>query len=216
MSYIITAKGKEISETDVVKILQGGGIGVFPTDTLYGVVCSAFSEQATEKIYELKGRQHNKPYIILLPNADALSLFDIQLPSREKQILQVFWPGPVSIIVPCVGDKFTYLHRGVKSLAFRVPNDKKVLSVLKQAGPIVAPSANPEGVEPAKTIQEAREYFDEKVDFYWDKGMLQGAPSTLIKLQKDAILLKREGVMSASDMQKKLLETNIHISLLSE
>jgi L-threonylcarbamoyladenylate synthase len=71
--------------------------------------------------------------------------------------------------------------------------------LLKKAGPLVAPSANPEGMEPAKTIKEAKEYFGERVDFYINGGKLLSPPSTLIEIKNKKIFIKRKGAVKIKE-----------------
>jgi L-threonylcarbamoyladenylate synthase len=85
-----------------------------------------------------------------------------------------------------------YLHRGTNSLSFRLVKDKLILNILKISGPLIAPSANWEGYEPAKNIKEAKRYFGNKV-FYLDRGNLISKPSTLIDLREKKIKILREG-----------------------
>ena len=98
-----------------------------------------------------------------------------------------FGPGKTSIILPCPDEKFHYLHRGSNFLAFRLPADAPLRQFIYRTGPLVAPSANLEGLPPATTIEEAQNYFGDKVDFYIDGGKMEGSPSKLIK--KKAIKL---------------------------
>jgi len=92
---------------------------------------------------------------------------------------------------PHSGNNLYYLHRGTNSLAFRLPKDKLILNILKISGPIIAPSANWEGYEPAKNIREAKRYFGNKV-FYLDRGDLISKPSSLIDLREKKIKILRE------------------------
>lgn len=181
-------------DQDVVKLLKSGTVGVIPTDTLYGLVSSALNEETVERIHKIKDRSANKPFIILISSLEDLKLFDIQLDEKIKKFLNQLWPNPISVVLPVPEDKFTYLHRGTKSLAFRIPQTSELLSLLKETGPIVAPSANPEGEPPAQTIEEAKNYFGDLVDFYLDGGKLSSSPSTLIKIEDNKIITLREGV----------------------
>ena len=90
------------------------------------------------------------------------------------------------------GNNLYYLHRGTNSLAFRLPKNKLILNILKISGPLIAPSANWEGYEPAKNIKEAKKYFGNKV-FYLDRGDLISKPSSLIDLRAKKIKILREG-----------------------
>lgn len=153
-----------------------------PTDTLYGLVGSAFNENTVARIYKLRKRNLRKPMIILIGSLADLKLFNLRIPRGTKKILREIWPGKVSVILPCPAKKFSYLHRGKNSLAFRLPQKAGLIKILKATGPLVAPSANFEGEPPAKTIKEAKRYFGNKVDFYLDGGKINFAPSTLIEI----------------------------------
>lgn len=182
----------------LIEKIQNGKVGVIPTDTLYGLVGSAFNKQAVERIYQIKDRSEDKPFIILISSLEDLKLFKIQVSDQTKKFLEKNWPNPVSVILECPHKDFTYLHRGTKSLAFRIPNYSKLLQLLQKTGPLVAPSANPEGKPPAQAVKEARDYFGNKVDFYLDGGKLTDQPSTLIKIQNNKVILLREGVFRLS------------------
>jgi len=181
------------SYKEAAKILRSGGVGVLPTDTIYGLVGSAFSKKTVEKIYQLKGRDHSKPFIILLSGVEDLSRFDISPDDFTQGKLAEFWPGSVSVVLPCPLDEYEYLHRGEKTLAFRVPDSQGLRDFLKETGPLVAPSVNPQGEEPAKNAEEARKYFSKEADFYIDGGELQSEPSTLVRIQDRAITVLRQG-----------------------
>ncbi len=181
--------------SNIISILKNSGVGILPTDTLYGIVGSAFSEKAVERIYTLKGRDEDKPLIILINSIGDLGRFGVEIDQETEEILQKYWPGKVSVILPCLDPRFEYLHRGKGSLAFRLPVDKKLISILKETGPLVAPSANPQGLVPAKTIAEAKEYFGDKVDFYEDGGILKSLPSTLIGIKDGQITVLRKGAL---------------------
>jgi len=155
-----------------------------PTDTLYGLVGRALDKKAVERIYKLKGRNKNKPFIILISSLKDLKLFKVKHSHILKNVgmLKKIWPGKISVILPCLSKKFVYLHRGKKSLAFRLPNKKSIISILKKTGPLIAPSANPESKKPAYTITQARRYFGDKADFYVNVGCRKIKPSTLVFL----------------------------------
>lgn len=177
----------------VVNLLQKGGIGVIPTDTIYGIVGSALKPEVVEKIYELRKRNKSKPMIILISSLEDLSKFKVEVSAQQEEVLKKAWPNPVSIILPCPKEKFAYLHRGTNTLAFRWPKDEWLVKLLSKSGPLVAPSANTEGYPPAQTIEESQNYFEEKVDFYINGGQMEAAPSTLIKLEDGGVKILRQG-----------------------
>jgi L-threonylcarbamoyladenylate synthase len=193
MIWFIFRSDLEMDSDDVVSSLGGGGIGVLPTDTLYGLVGSALSLDTIQRIYGIKGRQTFKPFIVLIADVADLEKFGVSLDEKLEGVLASVWPGPVSVILHC-GEGFEYLHRGTGGIAFRLPNRDDLRRLLRKVGPLVAPSANTEGGEPAKTIAEAKNYFGDKVDFYVDDGELLGEPSTLAMWAEGKLQIIRQGV----------------------
>lgn len=157
---------------NIIKILKNGGVGVMPTDTIYGLVGSAFRKKAVARIYKIKKRNKKKKLIILISSINDLKKFGIQpsLIRANRRILEKVWPGKVSVIL--------------SGIAFRLPAKKSLIEIIKKTGPLVAPSANPEGLKPAENVSQAKKYFSDKVDFYLSGGTLKGKPSTLIKIDK--------------------------------
>jgi L-threonylcarbamoyladenylate synthase len=178
--------------TNAGELIAGGGIGVLPTDTLYGLVGSALSPDAVERIYQLKQRSSSKPLIVLVSEIDQLEQFGIILTEGLRSTIAKYWPGPYSIILDTLDDQFDYLHRGTGSIAFRIPDKEELLNLLNATGPIVAPSANVEGERPAETISAAKKYFGTDVDFYVDGGMLTGKPSTIIQINDEGVSTIRD------------------------
>jgi L-threonylcarbamoyladenylate synthase len=186
---------KKKSDSKVVEILKNGGVGIIPTDTIYGIVASALLPSAVEKIAKIKGRSSSKGYIVLISSIADLNLFGINLSTEAIEFLNRFWPGKVSVEFFSDVPKYKYLRNTESTNAFRFPDNQKLLSILKQTGPLVAPSANLEGQPPAKNIEEAKKYFGDKVDFYEDGGELNSLPSTLVRLKGDKIEVLREGAV---------------------
>lgn len=167
-----------------IKLLKIGKIGVMPTDTIYGIVGSALNPQTVEKIYALRKREKDKPFIILISSLNDLKKFDVTLTKEQRNFLKKIWPNPVSVVLPT----------GTKSLAFRMPKDDKLLALLRAVGPLVAPSANIAGATPAQTIDQAKQYFGDSV-FYVDGGEITSKPSALIEFSDTGVKILRPGLM---------------------
>jgi L-threonylcarbamoyladenylate synthase len=135
---------------DFIQKLKDGGVGVMPTDTIYGLVASAFSEKACERVKEIKGRSADKGFITLVSSIDDLEKFDVSVSEKAKIFMQKFWPGKVSISLVLNNREFDYLATKDGTIAFRFPGKKNLIDILKQTGPLIAPSANPQGLPPAK------------------------------------------------------------------
>lgn len=176
-----------MQETDLSKAIPtivGGDIAVIPTDTIYGIVAQATNPSAVQKIYDVKQRNPSKPFIILISSLDDLKLFEIPLSKTVNDLLDTYWPGPVSIILDCPNPQFEYLHRGTDALAFRLPQNEKIRQLIKVTGPLVAPSANPEGLPTATNISEAKAYFDGRITCYIE-GDVNTNPSKIIRITGD-------------------------------
>jgi L-threonylcarbamoyladenylate synthase len=192
----------KIKDKNAIKIvaeyLVDEKIGVLPTDTIYGIVCSAFDIKNVEKLYFIRKRDKDKPMIILISDIKDLELFGIKINDEMKNEIMKFWPGKVSIIFELDNKNssnikaFRYLHRDKNSLAFRLPKKLWLRNLLKIVGPIVAPSANISNKLPAKNIKEAKKYFGDNVDFYLDAGDLISKPSKLIKIENGEIITLRK------------------------
>lgn len=177
----------------LIKLLSSGQVGVMPTDTIYGIVGLALNPKVVEKIYKLRKRSKDKPMIILISSLDDLNKFNIRLTKPQKDFLENNWPNPVSVVLPCNSEEFNYLHRGKNTLAFRMPKDEKLLKLLEETGPLVAPSANIEGGKPAENIEEAKKYFGNNVEFYLEGGIINNTPSTLVDFTVDEPSILRQG-----------------------
>jgi len=186
---------------DSIKILKAGGIGILPTDTIYGIVGSALQSETIARIYFWRKRDYKKPPITLVASVSDVKKFGVLINAATEKMLARVWPGKVSVILPISPrqkqalKKFEYLHRGTKTLAFRIPKAAWLRKLLQETGPLIAPSANFEGEPPALTIRAAKKYFGENVDFYADAGRLVSKPSTLIKIERGKVTVLREGAV---------------------
>lgn len=167
------------------KIIHNGGVAVIQTDTLYGLVADARNEKSINRIYKIKKRDPSKPFIVLVADITQIKSFGVDISEGLEKVLSKYWPGKVSIILPVNSDLVNtyYLHRGTECLAFRIPAHDGLRALLVDVGPLVAPSANIEGNEPAKNIQQAIDYFGENVDYYMEgEDLTHAKPSTIVKI----------------------------------
>ena len=174
-------------EKKLLQLLESRGIAVVPTDTLYGILASALSGEAVEKVYEIKKRDPRKPCLVLIADISEIKRFGIELSMQEENIAKQYWASsrPTTIAFECRREEFKFLHRGTNSIAFRLPKENNLVDFLKESGPLIAPSANPEGMPPAKNIRQAKDYFGSDIPLYIDGGTLEGKASRLIKLNKE-------------------------------
>lgn len=168
----------------ITQVLADGGIAVVRTDTIYGIIARASKKRAVEKVYEVKHRDPSKQCIILIPGSGSVR-------EHSATIAKYSAPDqpPTSVVVP-VTDEHEWLLRGGDSLAYRVVRDEFLKQVVQAVGPVIAPSANPEGLPPARTIEEAKAYFGDQVDVYIDGGEVPEdvQPSRIIQVDTSGVV----------------------------
>lgn len=181
----------KLDSPELQQLITSGGVGVMPTDTVYGLVVSAKLPEAVSRLYELKDRR-GKPGTILAASTD--QLVELGMKRRYLVAVEQFWPGAVSVVVPC--PELQYLHLGRNSLAVRIPDDPMLTELLAKTGPLQTSSANLTGQPTVDSIEEAKMVFGGKVDFYVNGGNLSNRlPSTIIRIDDDAVTVIRQGIV---------------------
>lgn len=171
-----------VNDPEIARFLQAGGVGVVRTDTLYGLVGRADDEAAVRRIYAIKGRDDDKSPIVLIDSVD--QLYDSLLTEHHSYANEA-WPGPVSIIMPSTLAP-SWIRRGNDSVAYRLPAVESLRTLIRQTGPLIAPSANPQGMQPARNLTEARYYFGDTIDFYVEGGTVEDMiPSRIVRFEAD-------------------------------
>lgn len=173
----------------LAQALIQGAVGVLPTDTLYGLVCRAGDESAVRRLYGLKHRSA-KPGTVIA--ATAAQLIALGIDRHRVDQAGDYWPGPVSVELK---NHLDYLTQGTGRNAYRViTGPSQLLNMLSNTGPLLTSSANLPGQPAATTVDEARAYFGESVDFYVDGGDLSGSlPSTLVVFEAGQPVVVRPG-----------------------
>jgi len=163
---------------------------------VYGLVARAADTEAVQRLYDLKHRE-GKPGTLIAATIEQFA--SLGLKPRNMKAVADYWPGAVSIIIPC-GPELQYLHQGKFGLAVRIPDHPELLKLLEQTGPLLTSSANHPGEPTANTVTEAKKYFGNEVDFYVNGGdMSNHQPSTVIRIVDDAIEILREGAVKIQE-----------------
>ena len=166
----------------------------FPTDTVFGVGALIDDLEAIDKIYELKHRDYSKPLAILASSIDDIIPYVKEVTEDVKEIMNKYWPGALTIIFnknENVSDKIT---AGFKTIAFRIPNCKISLDILKQTGPLATTSVNISGNTPLNDYQEINKYFGDNIDFIVSENVSSSnISSTIIDVTSNKIKIIRQG-----------------------
>ena len=157
--------------TAAARIIRDGGLVAVPTETVYGLAGCGLNEDAVLQIYEVKGRPAVKPLSLMVPDAEALERYGVDVPEQAKLLASRFWPGPLTVVVKARGEIPPIVLAGGKTVGLRCPDHPLTLRLLRECAlPLAAPSANPSGEESPKTAQQVLDYFDVIIDCVFDGG----------------------------------------------
>jgi L-threonylcarbamoyladenylate synthase len=187
-----------------LEIIKTGGVVAFPTDTVYGIGVSAFLGDAIERIFQIKGRSHLKAIPILISRIEDLDLVTTELNSTAKKIINTFWPGALTIVLP----KLPSLPENISptnTIGIRIPDDNLTRELLRRSGPLAATSANLSGMPSAMTALEVLDQLGGKIDLILDGGPSKGGQaSTVVDLTTEQLHILREGPISLNDLNQSL------------
>lgn len=177
VDYNYSMSNREVPRSIQLAIaaLKQGGLVVLRTDTIYGIVARANDLLAVKKVFTAKKRQPHKQCIILVTKS-LLSGANTPPTSYGPMIQDVSRQSsrPTSVIVPASNEPAWLLNNvpGAtdQTVAYRLVTQPQLVSIIDAVGPIIAPSANPEGQPPASNVQQAKAYFGGLVDYYLDGG----------------------------------------------
>ncbi len=202
-------KEKQINRA--AEIIRGGGVVVYPTDTSYGLAVDATNADAVKRLYELKGRNFNKPTHVIFPSFTELERI-VSLEPAARKIIQKLFPGPVTVVVPLRKNSGSWkqLSADTKTLGFRMPDHPMVRLLVKTLGrPITTTSANKSGRPNCYSANAVRTQFKKsklKPDYYLNGGKLKSTkPSTVIQIKDNRIHLLREGPVTLQQIKKAIL-----------
>lgn len=199
--------------TEAARQLREGGLIAFPTETVYGLGADARSTAAVERIFTAKGRPSDNPLIVHIAAREQLDELVLPYPPLAKVLMEHFWPGPLTIVLPVrTGALSPLVTAGLPTVGIRIPDHRTALALLAQAGcPIAAPSANRSG-RPSPTLAEhVLEDLDGRIDGVVDDGQTGvGLESTVIELTGlDAIRILRPGGITREALQQAVPDVSI-------
>ena len=190
------------------RILKRGGLVAFPTDTVYGVGAHGFSSEAIEKIYIAKKRPREKAIPLLIAKAEDLSLVTEDVPEIAWRLIERFWPGGLTLVLPKAPRLPDVLCAGGDSVAVRMPNHPIALALIEAEGaPLAATSANISGHPSPVTAEEVQRELGGRIELILDGGRCPGGiPSTVLDLTTEPPTILRLGPVSREEIETLLNE----------
>ena len=198
------------SVREAVDILRGGGLVVFPTETVYGLGADALNPAAVRAMFAAKGRPADHPVIVHLAGADQLELYAEDVPASAHKLAAAFWPGPLTMVLKRGRQISDLVTGGLDTVGLRVPAHPIALALLREfGGPIAAPSANPFGRVSATRAEHVLSDLAGRVDLILDAGPCEvGLESTIVDLVSPVPAVLRPGAITAEQIAA-VLQTEI-------
>ncbi len=202
-SVILRAGSPHAIEWAAEQLAAGGVIGL-PTDTVYGIAASLGHAGAIARIFEIKERPLDKPIPVLVSSTRALMQIAHISDGAIRDLLDEFWPGPLTIVVPGVDGLPRGVRGGDGTVAVRLPNHPLAIEIIEKSGGAVAcTSANLSGHPPALTADETAMNLRDKLDLVIDGGLAPGGvASTVVTMVDNELRIIREGGLGAQELQE--------------
>ncbi|KRQ87749.1 Threonylcarbamoyl-AMP synthase [Caloramator mitchellensis] len=199
--YINERDTEKIKEA--AQVIQNGGLVVFPTETVYGLGANALSPEACKKIFIAKGRPQDNPLIVHVADFD-ISRYVEYIPENAKKLMEAFWPGPLTIIMPKSNLIPDVVTAGLDSVAIRMPENKLARRLIEFSNcPIAAPSANISGRPSPTSIEHCIEDLNGRVDMIIGGERAKvGLESTVVDATEGTITILRPGFITKEDLEE--------------
>jgi L-threonylcarbamoyladenylate synthase len=185
-----------------VKVLRGGGVVAFATDTVYGVGANAFLPEAVERLYVAKRRLRNKAIPLLLSGIDDLRQVASHIPEEGYALAERFWPGALTLVLRRTSKVPLIVTAGGETVAVRVPDHPLPQRLIAELGvPLAATSANLSGQPPPVTAEGVLAQLDGRIELILDGGTCPGGvASTVLDLIAGPPRILRQGGLSADEI----------------
>ncbi len=199
-------------------VLRQGGLVAFPTETVYGLGANGLDAAACKKIYEAKGRPSDNPLILHIASLSQLDQIVSQVPEMAKKLMDAFWPGPMTLILPkkdCVPLSVT---GGLDTVGVRFPSHPVAQALIRAAAlPIAAPSANVSGKPSPTKASHVLFDMDGKIDVIVDGGAADvGLESTIIDATGPEAVILRPGAITLEMVQSLLGSASVDPAVLGK
>jgi L-threonylcarbamoyladenylate synthase len=183
------------------RVLAGGGLVVYPTETVYGLGADASNAAALDRLVLVKGREPGKPISVLLSDLSMLDALVCEVPPAARRLMARFWPGPLTLVLRARPGVSSVLTADGGGIGVRLSSHPMATALVRALGrPVTTPSANPAGQRPPATVDDARAYFGPRVDGYLDGGPVRGEPASTVVDVRGEWTVIREGAISRSSL----------------
>ncbi len=189
----------------IVECLENGGVVLLPTDTVYGLAVSPEFDEAIDRLFKLKRRPRNVNLPIMVASDAELEGLGFEVSESARRLLRSpLIPGSLTLAMGFSSDYRPVWLAGRDEAAVRIPNDERLLSVLRETGPLLVTSANAHSAETPDNVADILAQLDGAPDLSIDGGTLRTTASTLVNCRVDPPAIERLGVVPESEVLKYL------------
>jgi L-threonylcarbamoyladenylate synthase len=194
------------------RVVAGGGVVAFRTDTFYGLGADPFNHAGLERVNALKGRD-SKPILVLVSGLAEARRLVLGFTRAFEALAARHWPGALTLVAAARGEAPGLLTAGTGTVGVRLPADADAREIVRACGGLLtATSANTAGAPPARTAAEVARYFPEGLGLIIDGGAARSElPSTVIDVSGDRPRLIREGVVTRAEFEATLRAEGIEL-----
>lgn len=187
--------------SNVINVLNNGGVVIFPTDTVYGIACNAFNEKAVKKLFEVKERNDNKPICVLSSSLNQIEKI-AYIKDKELELINKYMPGALTIILDKKDNISDILTSNLKTVGVRIPNHKIANKILENVDyPLATTSANISGLTVGVEIKDFFKDLNNKVDIIIDGGITDlQLSSTVVHIENEEIKILRQGTIKIEEL----------------
>lgn len=187
-----------------IDLIKSGEIVAFPTETVYGLGADAWNPSAIKKVFAEKGRPSDNPLIVHIADKNQLEDFAPNIPESAFTLIEYFWPGPLSIVLKKKPEVLDAVTAGLDSVAIRMPAHPIAIDLIRETGPLVAPSANKSGRPSPTKAEHVRADFGEYFPVIDGAATQVGLESTVIDLTGEIPGILRPGSISKMELESVL------------
>ncbi len=183
---------------EAVKILNQGGIVIFPTDTAFGIGCRIDNERAVQRLFKIRKRPQSQAVPVLVSDIEMAKEYLEEIPEDVVQKLIIpYWPGALTIVLKAKKERVSSLVRGGgETVGLRMPNQAVVLEIIKKVGvPILGPSANFHGENTPYEFKDLNKELVPLVDYVVRGECALKSSSTVIDCTKIPWVILRQGAI---------------------
>ena len=198
----MNTRSRLIELEEAVHSLNGGGVVVFPTDTLYGLGADVFSLAALQRIFSIKGRRADLALPVLVAGLDQVEAVAQPMSAQAQRLAERFWPGPLTLVMRRSPDLPGLVTGGADTVAVRMPGHPVPLELARRLGrPITGTSANRSGQPDLLDLSALENQLGNLVDHIIQTGPVPaGTASTIVNVTGDTPQLLRGGAISLEEI----------------